>query len=100
MVEGMGYRLAELRNRRRLSQKEVAAALGLSQSNISQYELSEASPKLETLVKLAAFYGCSLDYLVTGKSDMERRKVLDVSMLSDEQYTLIRDFVESFRKQE
>lgn len=99
MVEGMGSRLADLRTGRRLSQKEVAAALGLSQSAVSQYEVGEAVPKLETVIKLASFYRCSLDYLLTGKSDMERMKILDVSMLTDEQYALIREFVESFRKE-
>lgn len=96
MVEGMCERLVALRTERRLSQKEVAAVLGLSPSVISQYEAGAAVPRLETIVKLAAFYRCSIDYLLTGKKNVGGQKVLDVSMLNEKQCTLIQEIIDNF----
>ena len=64
-----------------LLQKEVAEAVGLDRSNLSNYENDIALPSVDPLVSLASFYRCSLDYLILGKDQTDREKYLDVSLL-------------------
>ncbi|MGN0817604.1 MAG: helix-turn-helix domain-containing protein [Candidatus Coproplasma sp.] len=59
-----GENLRALRKFRELSQDELANALNIGQSTISQFETDESSPKPETLVKLADYFGVSVDYLL------------------------------------
>ena len=57
-------RLKELRKQFKLSQAELGEALGLSRSAICLYETGKRAPDKETLIKIAAFFGVSLDYLL------------------------------------
>ena len=49
--------LFQARNRRKLTQAEVATACGVTQSFYAKLEQREASPSTETAAKLAAFFG-------------------------------------------
>lgn len=62
----MGERLKELRLRRNISQEEVARNIGITRSAYSHYEINNRQPVYETLIKLAAYFGVSLDYIVGG----------------------------------
>lgn len=53
-----------LRKERKLSQKEAAKALGVSQALLSHYEKGIRECGLEFLVKTANFYNVSCDYLL------------------------------------
>jgi methanogenic corrinoid protein MtbC1 len=57
-------RLRELRRRRGLRQKDVAAALGLAQTTVANYEQNLRFPDEPTLVKIADFFSVSLDDLL------------------------------------
>ena len=57
-------RLRELRMLRGLRQKDLAAALGLGQTTIANYEKNLRFPDEKTLLKTADFFGTSLDYLL------------------------------------
>ena len=50
------------------TQKEIAKLLGISQNTYSQYELGVLNYPVEALMKLADFYGVSVDYLL-GRTD-------------------------------
>lgn len=97
MVYGLGKRLQEQRLLKNLSQKEVAASVGVSASIISNYESSERTPSVEILMALARLYHCSTDYLLGFDRD-EKDMFLDVSMLSDEQKKLLQHFLLSLGK--
>lgn len=58
-------KLRELRKARCLTLAEVANAIGIKQQVLSYYERGDREPRLETLKKLAKFYGVSIDYLVS-----------------------------------
>lgn len=58
-------KLRELRKARRLTLAEVANAIGIKQQVLSYYERGDREPRVETLKKLAMFYGVSIDYLVS-----------------------------------
>lgn len=94
MIRGFGERLQTLRKSKGLSQKQVADAVGISASVISNYESSERTPSLENLIALAGFYRCSTDYLL-GLEKIDSSKVVDVSMLTDEQIRLLSAFISS-----
>ena len=63
-------RIKEIRQEKKLSQKNLAKKLNISQQAISLYEKGDREPKLETWQKLADFFGVSVPYL-QGISDIE-----------------------------
>ena len=62
--------LRDLREDKDLSQRQVAAMLGISQQQYSQYETGVNELPLRHLVRLAAFYDVSADYLL-GRTEKE-----------------------------
>ena len=57
-------KLKELRKENKKSQEELAKYLNLNQTSYGRYELETSEPTIDTLCKLADYYGVSLDYLV------------------------------------
>ena len=60
-------RLRELREDRDVTQKELADILHIRQNTYSQYETGVIELTASTLIKLADFYGVSVDYLLGRK---------------------------------
>ena len=46
------------------TQKQLGEYLGISQNTYSQYEIGILNYPVDVLIKLAAFYGVSVDYLL------------------------------------
>ena len=63
-VMKMRLRIRDLREDRDLKQKEIADYLMCDQSLYSKYERMERPLPLELAVKLADYYGVSVDYLL------------------------------------
>lgn len=59
--------IRNLREDRDLRQKDLAAMLNVSQNTYSQYETGVIEMTASTLIKLADFYGVSVDYLLDRK---------------------------------
>ena len=57
-------RIRNLRTDADLTLENIAQMLGIKQNTYSQYELGVLKYPVEVLVKLAGFYGTSIDYLV------------------------------------
>ena len=70
----MYRRLRDLREDRDLSQTQVAKMLGMSQTGYSKYETRENDIPTEVLIKLANFYGTSIDYLLDQTRNPKRNK--------------------------
>lgn len=64
----MEFRLKALRKERCISQLKLALDLNMNQNAISRYENLEREADYETLIKLADYFGVSLDYLL-GRTD-------------------------------
>ena len=64
-------RLRDLREDNDLTQKEVAAYLGIDQRTYSNYETDKSSMPMEQYRSLAIFYKTSVDYLV-GLTDCDK----------------------------
>ena len=62
----LGERLKVLRHSRRISQIEVAQHIGITRSAYSHYESNNRQPVYETIIKLAAYFNVSVDYLIVG----------------------------------
>lgn len=61
--------LIEQRKLNRLTQRQVADHLSISQPSYIRYENGTAEPTLENLVKLADIFDVSIDYLC-GRKDI------------------------------
>jgi transcriptional regulator with XRE-family HTH domain len=59
----MENRLKELRKAKGLSQEELGKAFGVSRLAYAHWESGKFDPDLETLVKLADYFGTSIDYI-------------------------------------
>lgn len=60
----IGERLAFLRRRENLSQKELGDKLNISHYTISSYEKGRSEPSDELKARLARFFGVTTDYLL------------------------------------
>lgn len=63
----LGTRIALLRRRVGLSQKDLAKQLSVSPSAIGMYEQDRRIPSPDLLVELAKIFGVSTDFLLTGE---------------------------------
>ncbi|MFC5467685.1 helix-turn-helix domain-containing protein [Cohnella suwonensis] len=93
----MGERLRELRLRRKISQEEVAKHIGITRSAYSHYEINNRQPVYETLIKLAAFFDVSLDYIIGGANSKPKPES-GVSAESREILSLIQHMSQDQRK--
>lgn len=64
----MYKRIRDLREDKDLTQTQVAKMLSMSQTGYSKYETGENDIPTSILIKLADFYGTSVDYLL-GRTD-------------------------------
>lgn len=89
-----GARLKELRSQAGLTQKQLAEQIGVTKSVVSFYELRERTPSPEILVKLAALFHVSSDYLL----GIEKGTYIDISGLDTDDEKAVRLVVEQLRK--
>lgn len=68
VLELLGDRLRQQRNRRKLTQEDVARRIGVARTTYAMYEQNSREPDNETLQKLADFFDVSIDYLL-GRTD-------------------------------
>lgn len=57
-------KLRQLRLEKGVSQKELARVLSLTDMSISRYEHGIAEPSIDTIIKIAAYFNVSIDYLL------------------------------------
>ena len=62
-------RLRELRKNRNISQLKLALDLSMNQNTISRYETGEREADYKTLIKIADYFGVSIDYLLERTDD-------------------------------
>lgn len=67
----MYERIRALREDSDLPQKELAAALSVAQTTYSDYELGKLNIPAPILIRLADYYGTSVDYLL-GRTDVRQ----------------------------
>ncbi len=89
----IGERLKKLRTDRNLTQKQVAELFGVTISTISLYESDIRKPSYDVLIKYAAYFHVSTDYIL-----MDSKKIYyDVTDLSDEDRQEVKILITHFR---
>ncbi|MDR3215887.1 MAG: helix-turn-helix domain-containing protein [Clostridiaceae bacterium] len=69
-MKEFAVKFLELRKEAKLSQAQIAKALGVSFSIVCYWETDKSEPSIVNLVKIAKFFNVSADYLL-GLSDFE-----------------------------
>ena len=81
--------LKTLRAQKNLSQQKLADILHISQQSVYKYENGISSPDLDTVIKMADFFNCSVDYII-GYSDVPHKvEFLTETMLNEDELRLI-----------
>lgn len=75
MVQSFPKTLAYLRREKKISQKEAASSLGISQALLSHYENGLREPGLEFAVRAAEYYGVTTDYLLGVSADKSGKRI-------------------------
>jgi len=67
-------RIRDLREERKLTQRQVAQVLGICQQVYSKYELGVRSLPIEHLMKLCQFYHASADWILGLRDETEQQE--------------------------
>ena len=59
--------LKKLRKQNKITQRDLAAALHISQTSVSKYERGESEPDLEMVIKMSDYFGVTIDEFIRGK---------------------------------
>jgi transcriptional regulator with XRE-family HTH domain len=89
-----------------MTQKEVAAKLGVSRGTIGMYETGKRNPDTETIIRLTKIFGVTADYLI-GISNVrnpykkkDSSDSHDINTPQDEYFTMneLRKFIKKQKK--
>lgn len=89
-IYDFGLRLKELREKKKLSQSQVARRLDVTRSSISGYENNITVPSIDILRRLALLYNTTSDYLL----GLDNRKCFVLDGLTGREFALIEDMVQ------
>jgi transcriptional regulator with XRE-family HTH domain len=103
----LGIRIRELRNQKKLTQKELGAMVSLTYVQIGRYEIGRSEPTSNVLAKLAKALDTTSDYLINdGDNDeavtaqLTDRELLkqfkEVELLNAEDKHLVKTFIDAF----
>jgi len=68
-MSGVGERIKELRTQKKLTQSDLAKAVGLTYIQVGRYETQKSNPSADVLSKLADALETTADYLMNGSQD-------------------------------
>ncbi|MBZ2022146.1 helix-turn-helix domain-containing protein [Streptococcus sanguinis] len=71
-------RLKEQRKQAKLTQKEIAAQIGVSQQAYQKWEKGDKKPTQDKLTKIAELFDVSIDYLLGATDDPRTQAEIDI----------------------
>lgn len=86
--------LVNLRKESNLSQKQLAENIGVSQSAIAKLEIGRNEATASTLIKLANYFQCSVDFLLEREDDFGNITITPGTDFSAEEIQLVKDYRE------
>jgi bacteriophage CI repressor helix-turn-helix domain len=89
----LNERIRALRITKGINQIQLANKLGVTKQSISNWENDNILPSVDMLVKLAAFFSVSTDYLL----GLDNRRTLSVENLSDTQIAHLQLLIEDLQ---
>jgi len=100
----------ELCMQKGISRSKAAAEMGLSNSTVTKWKKTGATPSGETMTKIAAYFGVSVDDLLKQEKDLApKSKVTDDDIkfalfgggpVSDAQYEEVKQFVRFIKERD
>ena len=79
-IDTIGEAIRKLREQKRMSQKEVAAAIEVDPTQYNRIELGKSLPTLKTIAKIAKALNVSIDKLINEEQDFEEVDIKDKSL--------------------
>lgn len=95
MICNLGNKLKSARIQNNLSRKVIAQRIGVSVSMVGLYESDVRQPSLPILIKLAAIYKVSVDYLLG--TETNKKNILYLDGLTSKQIEALKMTAECFR---
>lgn len=89
-----GVRLRQLRENRKMTQKDLAKAIDVCKNTISRYESNYQNPTMDKIQALARLFNVTADYIV----GFEHAPTIQVHDLTEEQRKALDDFIEKIIK--
>lgn len=93
----IGIRIKELRNKRGLSQAELAEIFNVTSQSISKWENESSSPDIGQLPAIASYFGITIDELFSYPDDLEYQRIesaIDTNYpMSNEQFMHSEEFL-------
>ncbi len=93
-MEKYKNRIRDLREDRDLRQTDVSKATGIDQKTLSNYETGKTSPDSYALIRLADFFGVSIDYLV-GRTEIDIKSKEDLTSRLEGMKNMIDEIIKS-----
>jgi transcriptional regulator with XRE-family HTH domain len=97
-------RLANLREKTGLSQKELSARLGIARTTYAGYENGSREPDLNMLNKLAEYFQVNIDWLITGRikqlDEDDQKLIEEFAKLDDRDQAYILELMERLKKEQ
>lgn len=85
----MKSKLKELREKRGLSQAEVAQEIGISRQMYNKYERGDTEPSLSSIKALSTLYAVSYDELIDSADSMDSTKIDETKAEESEKGTAV-----------
>jgi transcriptional regulator with XRE-family HTH domain len=89
----LGERLRALRLEKKITQTEMSRRIGISKVMISSYELEQRQPSYDVLIKIAAFFNVTTDFLL----GLEKSRTINVEGLNNKEIEIIVSMIEVLR---
>ena len=87
-------RIKQLRIQKSLTQDQAAQRLWVTKSTISAYEMGTKYPSLDMLIKLAAMYNVTTDYLL----GVDKKRQIDITGMTPKQVEIINILIDELKK--
>ena len=86
----LSYTLKQYRESAKLTQREVATSLGVSESAYRSYELGDRKIPIDLLMKLANVYRTSVDVLIGNSEPVEEPTIVSGTFTADQAEKIIK----------
>lgn len=91
--------LRKLREEAKITQKQLAEAIGVSQQSINKYENHNIEPDIETMILIADYFMTSVDHLIGHTNIRQRIEVVHAYDLTADESIVIEKYRKLSRKQ-
>jgi len=79
-IDNIGEAIKKAREQKKMSQKELAAAIEVDPTQYNRIELGKSIPTLKTVAKLAKALDVTIDALISGEQDFQEVEIKDKSL--------------------